>query len=373
MERKNRIAREPDSRLPAGDSGQSRKIDRRTFLARGAALTGAAAATGLATGASAQDLAGQPWERVYGAGFTGYGQPSRFEQPVVRHIGRPYGDLAPGSGASLTPIESLEGTITPSGAALRRRHNGVPDIDPTQHRLLIHGLVKRPLMFSMEALWRYPMTTRIYFVECSGNSNRNPRARSRRRFRRGAIHGTSRLQRVDRRSAAHAARGGGPAAARRSGCSPRAPIRRHEPQHAARQGARRRDDRALPERRAAAPRAGLPGAPAAAGMGRQHEREVAAAHEGHRRGRRTPRTKRRSTPTCCPDGKALQFTFEMGVKSVITRPSFGDEAAARRASTRSPASPGRARAASGAWKSPPTAARRGRDAALAGDRAFRRA
>ena len=60
--------------------GKSRKIDRRAFLARGAAVTGAAAAAGIAKGANAQDLAGQPWERVYGAGLRGYGQPSRFEQ-----------------------------------------------------------------------------------------------------------------------------------------------------------------------------------------------------------------------------------------------------------------------------------------------------
>jgi len=73
MGRKNRVAREPESRVPAGDPGQSRKIDRRTFLARGAAAAGVAASAGLATGANAQDLAGQPWERVSGDGFTGYG------------------------------------------------------------------------------------------------------------------------------------------------------------------------------------------------------------------------------------------------------------------------------------------------------------
>src|SRR5204862_7244012 len=45
-----------------------------------------------------------------------------------------------------------------------------PDIDPAQHRLLIHGLVKRPLVFSVDALLRYPMISRIHFLECSGNS-----------------------------------------------------------------------------------------------------------------------------------------------------------------------------------------------------------
>src|SRR5216110_1495429 len=165
-------------RKPRGDSpsrevrDKAAKKSRRGFLKEGAALVTGAASAGLAQGANAQGLAGRPWERVYGAGFTGYGQPSRFEQPVVRTLGKPYGDLAPGSGSALAPIESLEGIITPSGLHNNRSHSGTPDIDPKQHQLLLHGLVARPLVFSMEALWRYPMTTRTHFVECSGNSNR---------------------------------------------------------------------------------------------------------------------------------------------------------------------------------------------------------
>jgi len=148
--------------------------DRRKFLKRGAALvSGAAATAGLARGASAQNLAGHPWERVYGAGFTGYGQPSRFEQPVQRYPTRPYGDLAPGSGSALSPIEKLEGVITPSSLHNDRSHSGTPDIDPKQHQLLLHGLVARPLKFSMDALLAYPMTSRIHFLECAGNSARN--------------------------------------------------------------------------------------------------------------------------------------------------------------------------------------------------------
>ena len=51
-----------------------------------------------------------------------------------------------------------------------RSHNGVPDIDPEQHELVIHGLVKQPLKFSYNDLLRYPSVTRICFIECSGNS-----------------------------------------------------------------------------------------------------------------------------------------------------------------------------------------------------------
>src|SRR5437899_1240436 len=88
----------------------------------------------------------------------------------MRQMRRAYGDLAPGSGSALAPIESLEGIITPSGLHNIRSDSGTPDIDPKEHQLLLHGLVQRPLKFSMEALWSYPMTTRTHFVECSGNS-----------------------------------------------------------------------------------------------------------------------------------------------------------------------------------------------------------
>ena len=143
--------------------------ERRKFLARGAALVSGAA---VLPGARADNLAGEAWERVYGAGFTRYGQPSRFEQAVGRHIAQPYGEMAPGSGAALSPIEALDGIITPTSVHFIRSHSGSPDIDPKLHRLYIHGLVERPLRFSLEALSRYPLVTRIYFIECSGNSLR---------------------------------------------------------------------------------------------------------------------------------------------------------------------------------------------------------
>jgi sulfane dehydrogenase subunit SoxC len=105
-----------------------------------------------------------------GAGFTPYGQPSRFEQKVVRMIPPPPNPATTGIGASRTPHHLLNGMITPNGLHFDRSHSGTPDIDPDQHRLMIHGLVKRPLVFSIEALSRYPMESRIAFIECGGNS-----------------------------------------------------------------------------------------------------------------------------------------------------------------------------------------------------------
>jgi sulfane dehydrogenase subunit SoxC len=152
-------------------------LDRRAFLARGVALTGAAVA---GDAASASERAAEPWasgaspwQRVPGQPFRSYGQPSRFEETTKRAIFQPFGGIAAGTGSSFTPLEALDGTITPNGLHFERHHNGVPDIDPAQHRLLIHGMVKRPLFFTVQGLLRYPMVSRICFIECGGNSFRN--------------------------------------------------------------------------------------------------------------------------------------------------------------------------------------------------------
>lgn len=150
-------------------------LDRRLLLRAGVLFATAAAAG--ATGASAEptpppsaiDPASPPWMHATGKPFTGYGTPSPFERRVVRNIAGNR-DLA-GNGVSWTPLEDLEGIITPNGLHFERHHNGAPEIDPAQHRLLIHGLVKQPLTFTVESLLRYPMRTQTLFIECGGNSN----------------------------------------------------------------------------------------------------------------------------------------------------------------------------------------------------------
>ena len=74
---------------------------------------------------------------------------------------------------SLTPLQSLHGTITPSDLHFERHHGGVPQIDPAKHALLIHGMVDKPLKFSLADLKRFPAVTRTCFIECSGNFNTN--------------------------------------------------------------------------------------------------------------------------------------------------------------------------------------------------------
>jgi sulfane dehydrogenase subunit SoxC len=53
-------------------------------------------------------------------------------------------------------------------------HRGsiVPDINPAEHRLLIHGMVDRPLEFTMDDLKRLPSVSRVHFLECIANRPR---------------------------------------------------------------------------------------------------------------------------------------------------------------------------------------------------------
>lgn len=143
-------------------------LHRRAFLnaAGGGALTFM-----VAQQAGAQTAAIPPWMTVPGRAMEAHGARSAHESGVVRSFFSEPGTI--GAGASNTPHELLEGIITPSALHFERHHNGIPDIDPNQHRLLIHGLVERPLFFDLESLSRYPLVSRIQFLECSGNGRRN--------------------------------------------------------------------------------------------------------------------------------------------------------------------------------------------------------
>jgi sulfane dehydrogenase subunit SoxC len=146
-------------------------VSRRGFLTHTLSLL---AATGLIARRTDTAIATEPPDvppsmKGPGAGFTAYGTPSKYEDKVTRTFMRSQPGTT-GSGAIRTPLEALDGTITPSGLHFERSHSGVPDIDPGQHRLLVHGMVKRPLVFTIEALLRYPMVSRVHFLECSGNS-----------------------------------------------------------------------------------------------------------------------------------------------------------------------------------------------------------
>ena len=129
---------------PAAGNGL---LNRRIFL-EGALLAGATTA-GLSA-AAADPLPVAPWMKKPGPHFAPYGMPSSFESKVVRAVAPPNNPLTAGVGSSRTPHHLLEGMMTPSGLHFERSHSGIPDIDPEQHRLVIHGLVKRPLVFTLD-------------------------------------------------------------------------------------------------------------------------------------------------------------------------------------------------------------------------------
>src|SRR5438128_10442031 len=143
-------------------------LHRRAFLRGGATLAGAMSAYRLVPSASAQKLADDPWSLAPGAAVPDYGVRSRFENKVVRTLSNPKAE--PRTQHARTPHHLLNGTFTPNALHFVISHAGDPDIDPDKHRLVIHGLVKQPLVFTLDTLSRYPMVSRMAFVECGGNS-----------------------------------------------------------------------------------------------------------------------------------------------------------------------------------------------------------
>lgn len=111
-----------------------------------------------------------PWMRQQGAPVDAdpYGLPSPYEKSVVRRQSGP--EPFPTAANFKTPLQDLTGIITPNGLHHVRSHAGTPDIDPDRHRLLVHGLVERPLIFTMDDLLRFPSVSRLHFIECSGNT-----------------------------------------------------------------------------------------------------------------------------------------------------------------------------------------------------------
>ncbi len=69
-----------------------------------------------------------------------------------------------------SPLAQQRGIITPTARFFVRDHAGVPTIDPTRHRLIVHGLVRSPLAFTIADLTKFPAVTRTHFLECAGNS-----------------------------------------------------------------------------------------------------------------------------------------------------------------------------------------------------------
>jgi sulfane dehydrogenase subunit SoxC len=134
----------------------------RLLAQSGTPATGVAAPTAVAPAASAAVQVPLDATKVPGLPSEALGGRSTFEQPALTPTGIT-------SGSALTPHQALRGSITPADLHFQRHHNGIPVIDPARYELTVHGLVDRPLVFSLDELKRFPAVTRVCFIECSGN------------------------------------------------------------------------------------------------------------------------------------------------------------------------------------------------------------
>jgi sulfane dehydrogenase subunit SoxC len=142
------------------------------FLSRRKLLAGSAGAAGtlVAGRALADSLADVP-DRMPGDPLGGHGARSEFVHlsvlpeagPGVRHV-----DPADAINAK-TPLDKLLGGITPTDLHYERSHAGTPSLDPVKHRLLIHGMVQKALVLTLDDLKAMPAFSRTVFIECTGN------------------------------------------------------------------------------------------------------------------------------------------------------------------------------------------------------------
>jgi len=160
---KNSLQKEKrDEPRDEADTEKTALVNRRSLLAGTAGIVSAIVMRSVTRSAeAAMPVAPDDPTRVPGAAPTAYGQRSTFEQSV--RVPRSWW-------ASLTPLQDSHGILTPSALHFERHHNGVPVIHPEHHRLMIHGLVAQPWAFTMDDLKRFPATSRLAFIECSGNS-----------------------------------------------------------------------------------------------------------------------------------------------------------------------------------------------------------
>lgn len=301
--------------------------DRRAVLKGGGALATLAGGALIPSMSSAQSGANLPpkvpeWMKEQGAPILSppYGQPSVYE----RHVVRRFREVRVTNTAATTfaPLQELYGIITPNGLCFERHHGGVPRINPAEHRLMIHGLVERPLMFSMDDLMRFPSVSRINFLECSGNTQNWKNVRP--EFTVQDTHGlvmccewtgvmmSTLLEEVGISPEAKWVLAEGADAAAMTRSVPMAKALDDVMIVYAQNGERLRPEQGYPVRLF------LPGY-----GGNMNVKWLRRIKVGDRPWQSREETSKYTD--LMPDGKARQFTFTMEAKSVITRPSGGQQ------------------------------------------------
>jgi len=152
---------------------ENKGASRRAFLKGAVAAGGAVAGAGMARAAEPDPLITevQHWASGLGEGVdaTPYGMPIEFESDVIRrNVEWLTADTI--SSINFTPIHALDGTITPQGCAFERHHSGAIELKKEDYRLMINGLVDKPLIFTYEDLERFPRENHVYFCECAANT-----------------------------------------------------------------------------------------------------------------------------------------------------------------------------------------------------------
>lgn len=151
---------------------------RRRFLKQGSALAGLAftpAAWGALIPRSAHAALSQRSDDQNALVNVLYGQRSRFVTTTRVIEGRSHPDRpavrpTPHRPSARTPLSDSVGIITPTSLHFATQHHyGIPDINPAEHKLMLHGMVDRPLVFTVEELKRLPFVSRVHFLECVGN------------------------------------------------------------------------------------------------------------------------------------------------------------------------------------------------------------
>jgi len=154
----------------------NQEIDRRDFFRKAAAMsvTAIAGTSLVSSNARADDPAIMhhvPWGQNWGDPVTKnrYGVPSKYEHNVLRRNTKLLASGNFRASIAVTPIQESMGIITPNGLFFSRSHGGVAHVDPEEYRLMIHGLVEKPIVLTLEQLKRYPSVTRTHFIECPAN------------------------------------------------------------------------------------------------------------------------------------------------------------------------------------------------------------
>jgi sulfane dehydrogenase subunit SoxC len=149
-------------RNPMNNDDKPRSASRRAALRAG--LAGGAAALvapSLAAAAEANPANLPPnvadWTRMLGEGVAAqpYGKRAKYEEHIARRDVS-WLTASPQSSVSFTPLHEIDGTITPNGLCFERHHSGIAEVNPTDYRLMIHGLVEKPLIFTLDDIKRIP-------------------------------------------------------------------------------------------------------------------------------------------------------------------------------------------------------------------------